>query len=293
MVPEPALSVIVPTRDKPDRLRITLACLAGQDLADREVVIVDDGSSAETDGVIRAADLPAVVVRLDGRGRAAARNAGAGQAGGALLLFLDDDVVVANDCLAQHLQAQECGPAVVHGPLREYPAARRFVDQCRLLTEDQVRLACAELLQGARGRTLSNALERLLRAVAEATMPEVAPWLGCVGANTSMPRSVWRAAGGFDERFGTGWGCEDLELGLRLSLAGVAFRRLAPAAGIHLSHARPDRWEQHRASLTRFAALHQIPAVAALESLLGANGSPGRYVADVLERSDLKTTRGQ
>ena len=89
------LSVIVPTRDRPEALSACLDALARQTAADRlEVIVVDDGSR-------RAADVAAVVdrhpparlVRGRGAGPAAARNDGAAQAGGQILCFTDDDCV--------------------------------------------------------------------------------------------------------------------------------------------------------------------------------------------------------
>ncbi len=53
----------------------------------------------------------------------------------------------------------------------------------------------------------------------------------------------------------------------------------APAAGVHLTHARPDRWEQHAANLDRFTALHGLRAVRELPRLLGEGGGVAAYVA--------------
>jgi GT2 family glycosyltransferase len=88
----PEISVVIPTRDRHDSLRRTIAALAGQ-RTDRafEVVVVDDGSTPP----VTAADLAGVadarVVRGPGRRAAAARNAGIGAARGAVVLFTDDD----------------------------------------------------------------------------------------------------------------------------------------------------------------------------------------------------------
>jgi glycosyltransferase involved in cell wall biosynthesis len=82
-----SLSVVVPTRDRPQKLRGCLAALAGR----HEVVVVDDGSAdrAAVADVVREAE--ALPVRLDGRGPAAARNVGARVASGEVVCFTDDD----------------------------------------------------------------------------------------------------------------------------------------------------------------------------------------------------------
>jgi GT2 family glycosyltransferase len=106
------LSVIVPTRDRPEALSACLEALAAQTAADRlEVIVVDDGSR-------RAADVAAVVdrhpparlVRGRGAGPAAARNDGAAAASGEILCFTDDDCVPSADW-AERLAAEIDGGA--------------------------------------------------------------------------------------------------------------------------------------------------------------------------------------
>ena len=89
----PAVSVIVPTRDRPRALARCLEALDRQRLdAELEVVVVDDGSTdpaGVADAVARSAR--ARLLRLNGGGPAAARNHGVRSAGGSLILFTDDD----------------------------------------------------------------------------------------------------------------------------------------------------------------------------------------------------------
>jgi len=81
------VSVVIPSRDRPRALRRCLAALDG----DCETIVVDDGS-ADRDAVAAvAAAGGARLVRLDGRGPAAARNAGAAAASGEVVCFTDDD----------------------------------------------------------------------------------------------------------------------------------------------------------------------------------------------------------
>ncbi len=87
-------SVIVPTRDRPAVLSRCLEALRNQEDIDLEVIVVDDGSSDQV-GVqaVAAAHETSRVVRLTGRGPAAARNAGASAATNATVLFTDDDCI--------------------------------------------------------------------------------------------------------------------------------------------------------------------------------------------------------
>jgi glycosyltransferase involved in cell wall biosynthesis len=80
-------SVVVPTRDRPTKLRKCLAALCGQ----AEVVVVDDGSIARERVAEIVDELGGRLIRLEGRGPAAARNAGAAAARGDVICFTDDD----------------------------------------------------------------------------------------------------------------------------------------------------------------------------------------------------------
>jgi glycosyltransferase involved in cell wall biosynthesis len=280
------VSVVVPTRDKPASLRVTLACLSGQrDVPRPEVVLVDDGTGPQTAAVAEeaAAHLDLVVVEGPRRGRAAARNAGAAKASRPLLVFLDDDIVTGEGFLAAHLAA-DSDLTFGHGPLREMPAAARWLRALDGAAPHDVRaardLALAERA-GPLYRLVTNGLERTIAAMVAGEVPDVAPWLGSVGGNVALTRQSWERSGGFDEEFGPDWGCEDLELGLRLHGMGLRRRLVVGAAGIHLSHARPGRWDEHERTMRYFTSKHPIASVRALPALLSADGTARAYVAAV------------
>lgn len=91
--------MVVPTRDRPEYLRVTLASLAGQDLdaADYEVLVVDDGPADGTRAVVEQAAAgsaaPIKYVEREGvPGLNSARNSGIAAAAADLIVFVDDDV---------------------------------------------------------------------------------------------------------------------------------------------------------------------------------------------------------
>ncbi|GFH38239.1 glycosyltransferase family 2 protein [Streptomyces pacificus] len=288
------LAVVVPTRGDHQRLRVTLASLAGQtDAPAHEVIVVDDsapgGGPALAEVLAEARDrLPLRVVPGPRQGRAAVRNAGAGAAATAWVLFLDADVVVGPRFLRAYADAARPG-FFLHGLTRELPAAARLLATLEGASWPELQRTAAELTGAATDvrvrdplrRTMANALERAIEAMDAGTLPDVAAWLGFVGANSAVEKEAWRSAGGFDEEFGRDWGCEDIELGVRLHGAGLRRALVPEAYGIHLSHARPGRWQQHGRNMERFAMLHPLPAVRALTALLGPDGTPERYVAAV------------
>lgn len=95
------LSVIVPTRNRYEKLLKTIESLRKQTLnaEDYEIIVVDDGSTkpVEISGV--------KVLRLEGVERSVARNTGAKIANGELLVFVDDDMEVCQTFLEEHKKA--------------------------------------------------------------------------------------------------------------------------------------------------------------------------------------------
>lgn len=91
----PAFSVVVPTRDRPERLARCLTAIAAlrSPRGRFEVVVVDDGSAHSLESVVvpfrHAVRL--TFVRQENRGPAGARNTGAERAKGRVLAFTDDD----------------------------------------------------------------------------------------------------------------------------------------------------------------------------------------------------------
>lgn len=107
----PDVSVVVCTYNGASRLPRCLDALERQTIRSRmEIIIVDDCSRDDTSRV--AEHLGARVLRLsENRGPAAARNAGIRAARGPVILFADDDVVVAEDWAERLIEA--LGPDVV------------------------------------------------------------------------------------------------------------------------------------------------------------------------------------
>ncbi|MGV3721632.1 MAG: glycosyltransferase family 2 protein [Actinomycetota bacterium] len=122
------ISIIIPTRNRPESLALVLDHLK-RTAPPAQIVIVDDGS----DIPIHPPDSPALLVRLPRQsGHAAARNAGARNATGSILVFLDDDMYPAPSAwefLLSHLDEEIptwVGPAVVAALPEETPEAARI-----------------------------------------------------------------------------------------------------------------------------------------------------------------------
>jgi glycosyltransferase involved in cell wall biosynthesis len=113
----PVLSVVVPTRDRPDALRACLAALADQrDAGSIEFVVVDDGSVAGGSVARIVSTLrDSRCVRQPAAGVSAARNTGVRAARAPLVLFTDDDCIVQPGWAATLRRRLEAGADVVAG----------------------------------------------------------------------------------------------------------------------------------------------------------------------------------
>ncbi len=134
----PAISVIVPAYNKPQFLSECLRSIQAQTFTDWECIVVDDGSprGAEIRAAVEAMqDSRFRLVRHDrNRGPGAARNTGARESRGSLLLFADEDDFVSEEWIealrSRLLQANSevavCGFAYNHpqGP-QKAPALPR------------------------------------------------------------------------------------------------------------------------------------------------------------------------
>jgi glycosyltransferase involved in cell wall biosynthesis len=103
----PLVSVIIPTHDRRERLRIALASVLAQRDVDLEAIVIDDGSTDGSAAMVQAIGDPRIrVIRHPvSKGESAARNAGVALASGSWIAFLDDDDVWAPDKLARQLRA--------------------------------------------------------------------------------------------------------------------------------------------------------------------------------------------
>ena len=112
----PFISIVIPTYNRPDQIAVCLRACSRLDYPhDRfEVLVVDDGGTTPLDEIVARFHgvLTLKLLRQENAGPAAARNRGAYEAAGQLLVFTDGDCVAAPDWLARlaerHVQASDC-----------------------------------------------------------------------------------------------------------------------------------------------------------------------------------------
>lgn len=237
-------SLIVPTRNRADILRLSIPRFQDQTVAREryEIVIVDDASDDDTAAVVEENAAPNIVYRRNETQKAAAyaRNRAIEAASGKLLLFVDDDALVRPDFIEQHLVTHEqASGLVVSGPIVECskPPAERNPP--------------AGWMLGRHSNPFAT-------------------------GNASIARETIVRAGMFDEDFGT-YGWEDSEMYRRLVKTGVK-RRYNWRAPIY--HYKPEtvrrsffdriRLEQKRGAMgALYYAKHPIFGVAFETKQLG------------------------
>jgi hypothetical protein len=111
-MPEPLVSVVVPTYDRAALVGEAIASALAQDIDDLEVVVVDDGSTDGTREVVSRFDSRVRYLRQRNRGAAAARNLGVAAARGRYVAFLDSDDVWVPEKLSVELAIFARLPAV-------------------------------------------------------------------------------------------------------------------------------------------------------------------------------------
>ena len=87
----PLFSIVIPTFNRANLLRESLASIKAQKFHDFETIVVDDGSGEDIEAVTRTSELPVRYLPLTNSGQGAARNFGIAAAQGDYITFLDSD----------------------------------------------------------------------------------------------------------------------------------------------------------------------------------------------------------
>lgn len=229
----PLVSIVVPCFNNGHLLSGTLSCLRAQSLTeDRfEVLIVDDGSTDNTAGVVKQLELPMNFHYLGrvNRGAAAARNFGAAQSQARVILFLDSDVSAEPGLLQEHLSCHSRNSrALVVGRTR--PMILSQPDSFwRIMAKDLYGFDFGE-----------QELEIEFRHL--------------ISRNLSLTKASFTEIGGFDETFPKS-GFEDTEFAYRAARQGHRVIYSPSAAGVHQHHGTLRQTGEHLYSYQISAAL--------------------------------------
>lgn len=222
--PSPPVTVVVCTKDRPERLDECLATLARVEYGEYEMVVVDNGSRDDRPSAI-AERHGARIVREDRAGLNNARNRGVAESRHEVVAFVDDDVKVEAGWLAA--------------------LGRAFVDQAvdavtGLVLPLELETRSQRLFE-AYGSGMSKGAEARVFRRADLEVSElIAVQHVGVGANMAARKSVLIEVGGFDGALGLGTaagGAGDLDMFHRLLASGRTIR-YEPGAVVRHLHRR-------------------------------------------------------
>lgn len=272
-------SVIIPTFNKAERLKITLLSIAQLSLNEEcEVIIVNDGSTDNTADVLNEAinkdfakKINLRVITTENLGRSHARNCGIQNASGELLIFSDDDLILDHDFIMNHIDRhKDDDNLVIHGRIYDLPFLKFFNNPSTGelynggFAEGQLKNKILEpnmLLNGNIVPYLKNnarlgKFEKNINALLSKTSSNdsYVRWIAFVGGNVSILKKNMIA---FDNEMGKDWGCEDLETGYRLYKKGLCFDCCDISINYHMNHYRENLKEIHNKSLSFFYQKHK------------------------------------
>jgi glycosyltransferase involved in cell wall biosynthesis len=243
----PNLSVVICTYNRAPLLARLLDSLCRQTLPAHyfEVVVINDGSVDDTETVVAAyaSRLPLQYGYQGNGGPASARNRGLFLCRGDILLFLDDDNIPAETLLEEHLKTHRQFPARHYAVLGYMPLSPEISENplMHYVTEiGQFLLSYPSLKHG-----------------------DILDYRYFWGGSSSCKRSLLLEFGIFNPAFR--FGCEDVELGYRLSRRGL--RIVFNGNAISYVSMKMDfdafchRSERQGASSYIFSRLHPEPEI--------------------------------
>lgn len=258
-----ALSVVIPSHNRAQKLDALLAALAAQDTDQPfEVIVVLDGC---TDASRHIAELWEELgafaafrwIEQPRKGQATARNVGAFVAEAPVVLFIDDDVVPDPNLISVHLQHHASGESIA------------VLGDCEIVLSDQ-----PSFLRRTQWAWWEDTYFR------RAADWQPSSYRDFLTGNVSLRREDFARVGGFDDGF-TSYGAEDYELGYRLLRYGVRFVADRRAYARHFNTATVRRMVSASRQSGRGDVLiaRKHPAIVAGLPLAGSGGPRLRVAA--------------
>jgi len=221
MEEQPFISIIIPAYNAREHLDRCLDALLASSYTSCDIIVVDDGSTDDTGEMARAKGVT-VIERTRQAGPGAARNEGALQAKGEILLFIDADVLVTEGTVALVAKrfAENPDADALFGSYDDNPSEENFLSQYKNLSHHYVHQQSSE--------------------------EAVTFWAGC-GA---VRKEAFDRAAGFDQERYARPSIEDIELGYRMKKMGC---KILLDKALQVKHLK--RWTLE--SLLRADILHR------------------------------------
>lgn len=234
MTDRPFVSVVVPAYNAQQTIRHTIQSLVSQSYSgDLQIIVVDDGSTDKTPEIVRSFG-EVLYLRQSNAGPASARNRGAADSKGELILFTDSDCVAHNDWVER----------IVSGFNSDEIAA--VCGSYGLANPESVLASCIHDEIIFRHRRLMSSFPRAFGSY-----------------NVGIRRSVFWKVGGFDETYRRASG-EDNDLSYKILKTGgrIFFAKEALVDHYHTTRLQKYLAEQFRHGFWRARIYGKHPDMA-------------------------------
>lgn len=240
------ITVVIPTYNRINNLKLSLAALDSQiDPPEFEVIVADDGSD---DGTRQFCEKSIVSYSFDmiyqwcgpnlGFRPQRTRNIGAAQSQYNHVWFVDSDVVLNPHALHHQGRIREKFPDIVVVGMYHFSDKGELVpSQVRESYDHVMALVPNEKSGGPPLPGLDNRIDGFHEEIVAENIITEYDGLGFWGGNCCWPAALFWIIGAYDERMPSGQG-EDAELGQRMRKAAVPVMQFAPVYGVHMWHER-------------------------------------------------------
>lgn len=232
----PTVSVVIPTYNRAHLVGRAIQSVLNQTYQDFEIIVVDDGSTDNTEEVVKSFNDPRIrYIRHDqNRGGSAARNTGIKMARGEYIAFQDSDDEWLPIHLDRKIKLMKCTKA--DGLIGSYIAVsngRYSEKQCKPLNT----LPMAEYILSGVGDAQTSTMIFRRVAIAQVLFDETLP-----------KHQDWDLAIRFEQ---------DFELMIDSMATVILHRDLGDRMSLHLNHSATRRFlERHQANLSRETKAH-------------------------------------
>lgn len=234
-------SVIIPTYNRSDLLKLTLESIVKQNinLRDIEVIVCDDGSSDDTKSATysfsKKLNIKYLFQEDKGFRAGKARNMGIKAADSNLCIFVDTGILLGSNTINEYIKCYESdNNTVIIGTVLGFHDLNANED---ILTKVVDIRDIDKSIDTLMDKKVYDSRERYYNKYGEDLSKWKAPWVIMWGCNVGISKDSLLRVGLFDEYYNT-WGGEDTDLGIALYKNNNKFISNKKCVAVDTPHAK-------------------------------------------------------